>query len=574
MKRMKRKSVFMIMVSLCLWLGVGSCSDDKDPGGEELLGSVSIYNSSEKVYSGDALSPGVQYATVDGAYMDCTDILVAVNGGTVTITLPGSPSDDALFDGKGFDEDASGIDMAHYSFEGIGIGKSYAEASHLELYWFKDDVGDIDAGWHWIDAGHCVYSSLQEAVDAGNKVYVSDLITYTVNAEGAMSSDALQLTFSSDVSGLTEDDILILSDTGEAVLDESGVTGSSKQWKAGISSSAAGDVKVLIDKWGVSRQGVTTTLAYTPPNMMSPDNRHNWMKSVPDSRKLHDLAIPGTHDSGAWHWKNGGMVRCQNRSISDQLTDGIRFLDIRVNALNGRINHGPIMLPDNSDFLTLAEVMADCISFLKANPSETVLVMLSWEHGGTLADFQYRCNVYAFNETVLPHWYMDSSLWDNTALGAVRGKMVLVNGHNTGKRGLWEDWFISQNEWDIGDLTMSAWTRACQKTLAIARFINESWKENDTFYVTEQTYWEKNFASWVLGLYGLVKGSKTLTYHNANSRMLRNCWNKQFNSCVPVVWYAAVINNAMRGVYSYPRGIQLMDFYDQTNVDRVIDSNF
>lgn len=572
---MKRKncSVFIIMIAFGLLLGLTGCTDDKDPGGNDQLNYVTIYDAGESVYSGEKLSLNVQYANVDGGYKDCPDIPVSISKGKITVTLPVTPLDDALFDGKGWDEDASGIDMAHYSFETIGIGKSYAEASHLELYWFKEDVGDIPAGWHWLDGEHCVYVSLQEAVEAGNKLYVADLITYTVSAEGGMNSETLQLTFSNDVPGLTEGDILILPDTGDAGLEE-GLSGSSKQWKANISSRAAGEVKVLIDKWGVSRQGVTTSVSYVPLNLIDPRNRHNWMKDVPDDRKLKDLCIPGTHDSGAWHWLNGGMVRCQSRTIGEQLNDGIRFLDVRVNAENGRINHGPIMLPDNSDFLNLSEVIDDCISFLKDNPSETILVMLSWEHGGNLSDFMYRCGLYAFNPKQRPYWYEDGKISPETNLADVRGKMVLVNGDETARRGLSAKDFISQNEWDIGDHMMFAAERAKRKYNAIGRFITETRKHADTFNVSEETYYEKTFWNFILGRWWRVSGSKTITYTRANNRILRNCWNKQFNSCVPVVWYAKEINSKMHNYTKYPRGIQLMDFYDQVNVDRVIDSNF
>lgn len=585
MKRMKFKRVF-IAATLGLLLGVSSCSDDdKEPGGGgSLQHAATVYNAMESVYTGTT-TVTAQYVTVDGGFKDGLDVQAVINEGKLSITLPATPSEEALFDGKGWGQDLSGILIAHYSFEGIGIGKNYADAAHLELYWQKDGVEDMSAGWYWADPEHELYVSLQEMLDAGYKLYIADLITYTVSVSG-MANQSFGINFDNDVTGLSEEHILIYPNQGEASL-EGGVTGSARQWEAGITASATGAVNVLIDKWGVSRQTKVVSVSYLPSNRPERTDRAYWVTNLPNSLKIKDMAIPGTHDSGAWHWLNGGMVRCQTRSISEQLNDGIRFLDIRVNAANGRINHGPINLPDNSGYLTLDEVMDDCVAHLKKYDNEVILVMLSWEHGKELSDFKEQCKVHAFNRYPKFWIFGDTLKPATTTLGDVRGKMVLVNGHDTGQKGFSAGEMVKQNEWDCGDWTMSAYSRANIKYYAIKRFIDEAKRGASNFYVSGEKYYttdkkKKNNKYYTYTIWGIlrdkVSGTWTDIYSKADNKILYNGWNKQFNFGYSVKYYADYINGWFHDskweVTHYPRGIQLMDFYHQENVDNVINSNF
>ncbi|TQF01304.1 hypothetical protein E6W39_02445 [Kitasatospora acidiphila] len=59
----------------------------------------------------------------------------------------------------------------------------------------------------------------------------------------------------------------------------------------------------------------------------------DWLAALPDSAPLARLTIPGTHDTCALY--DGPLVQCQNLSVPDQLTAGIRFLDMRCRAING-----------------------------------------------------------------------------------------------------------------------------------------------------------------------------------------------------------------------------------------------
>ena len=66
-------------------------------------------------------------------------------------------------------------------------------------------------------------------------------------------------------------------------------------------------------------------------------NNPNWMeiyaKKLKD-KKIINLIVPGTHDSGTYRVFNviKDVAKCQNFSIKRQLELGIRYLDIRYSA--------------------------------------------------------------------------------------------------------------------------------------------------------------------------------------------------------------------------------------------------
>jgi hypothetical protein len=72
------------------------------------------------------------------------------------------------------------------------------------------------------------------------------------------------------------------------------------------------------------------------PNVKSTGTNEHWMSdnwNFIKDKKLADIVIPGTHDSGTYQlgWGSGiNSAKTQNVSIGEQLKDGIRYLDMRV----------------------------------------------------------------------------------------------------------------------------------------------------------------------------------------------------------------------------------------------------
>jgi Phosphatidylinositol-specific phospholipase C, X domain len=100
------------------------------------------------------------------------------------------------------------------------------------------------------------------------------------------------------------------------------------------------------------------------------------LRSAAPTRMLHQITIPGTHDSGTF--RLGSLSKCQSMSLEEQLLGGVRFFDIRVdrrtNAL--KIIHG-------DDLLTgyVFDDFANMVSrFLKAT-EETIVMQVHDERG-------------------------------------------------------------------------------------------------------------------------------------------------------------------------------------------------
>lgn len=100
---------------------------------------------------------------------------------------------------------------------------------------------------------------------------------------------------------------------------------------------------------------------------------NNWMKNISDDKKLVDLVIPGSHDSGTigMNW----LANTQNYSIKEQLNSGARYFDIRVNKMDEDkfvIFHGPI------NGVEFTPILNDIKDFIVTNPSETLF--LDFQH--------------------------------------------------------------------------------------------------------------------------------------------------------------------------------------------------
>ena len=112
--------------------------------------------------------------------------------------------------------------------------------------------------------------------------------------------------------------------------------------------------------------------------------RENWM-SYFQNKSIHELVIPGSHDSFAYDFKilgpnESGMPRianlfiklwakCQSKTIYEQLLMGIRYFDIRITKYNGEYYtiHSLIAIPVN-------QVLHDILLFIDTFPTENIIL--------------------------------------------------------------------------------------------------------------------------------------------------------------------------------------------------------
>lgn len=152
------------------------------------------------------------------------------------------------------------------------------------------------------------------------------------------------------------------------------------------------------------------------------EDASTWMKELNDSLPLCKISVPGSHDSGAC--RNGGVfIKTQDIDIATQLKEGIRFFDIRLQAMpDGKLGiyHGPFF----QDIYWEENVLADFISFLQANPSETLIVSLKKENG-ELTDYAKLLSS-VLSKPEYQSYFVDNFRQDLT-LGDCRGKILFMH---------------------------------------------------------------------------------------------------------------------------------------------------
>lgn len=152
---------------------------------------------------------------------------------------------------------------------------------------------------------------------------------------------------------------------------------------------------------------------------------NNWMKNINGGLPITEINIPGTHNSCACRVQFSLLSKCQNVSITQQLNSGIRFLDIRVQKDKDKLKlvHGIADCKSlaSKSTLYLDEIIADCKTFLKENPSETILFCFKRDDG---AEDTVTFDTFFEN-------YLDDEIWyrENRfpSLSNARGKIVLLN---------------------------------------------------------------------------------------------------------------------------------------------------
>lgn len=175
----------------------------------------------------------------------------------------------------------------------------------------------------------------------------------------------------------------------------------------------------------------------------------NWMEYLPDDVYLSEITLPGTHDSCTRNVTLGYAMRCQDTTITEQLNDGYRYLDLRLDiddkdSSKLKLVHNFVNCHESgsifSDYLYFDGVCADIYSFLQQHPDETVIVNLKVENDDT--------SISAVQDLVLAelqansdYWYTDGAI---PTLGEVRGRAVLATRYKdegaTGITGLNLKW--------------------------------------------------------------------------------------------------------------------------------------
>lgn len=155
----------------------------------------------------------------------------------------------------------------------------------------------------------------------------------------------------------------------------------------------------------------------------------SWMSKLKDETPLSALSIPGTHNSPTCHTALPS-VRCQAVGVQDQLNNGVRFLDIRVQPENPADPSKDGLVLVHSAFpisLTGAKYFRDLLntvfSFLDANPSETIIISLKREGVGKSTDQQLSKILHDHYTTDPSRWFTENRI---PTLGEARKKVAVI----------------------------------------------------------------------------------------------------------------------------------------------------
>jgi GH18 family chitinase len=186
----------------------------------------------------------------------------------------------------------------------------------------------------------------------------------------------------------------------------------------------------VLDAGGTSILGSLYSSSGNPQRPpINPVTTTNWMREIPGATPLYAISIPGTHDtcSSFVPGITGGpfvepFVQCQDLSLEVQLLYGLRYIDIRCRLTGNSfaIHHGSFFL--NQMFGT--DVRDVCVNFLKANPSECIIMSINKEYtddNNNTQSFEATFNGYmtGFED----FWYLGGT---TPTLDEVRGKIVLL----------------------------------------------------------------------------------------------------------------------------------------------------
>ncbi|KAJ5183607.1 hypothetical protein N7492_001223 [Penicillium capsulatum] len=210
------------------------------------------------------------------------------------------------------------------------------------------------------------------------------------------------------------------------------VEGEEHQVQTPVPSADAATMKALAEHPRFRLTGI-----YLKPEsfltVFSSANAHAWMRDLRDDVLLSALSIPGTHNSPTCHFAPPS-VRCQAVGPREQLDNGVRFFDIRVQPQNPEdagkdelaLVHSvfPIALTGTKYF---RDLMNEVNEFLDKNPSETLIISVKREGPGNATDEQ-------LSRILRDHYAGSGSRWwvrpKIPTLGEARGKVVLVRRFN------------------------------------------------------------------------------------------------------------------------------------------------
>lgn len=251
--------------------------------------------------------------------------------------------------------------------------------------------------------------------------------------------------------------------------------------------------------------------------------RPDWLAGVSGAKRLHELNLPGTHDSvtGEYFGPVPG-VETQTLGLAAQLEAGIRVLDIRCRHIGNAfaIHHGIVYLGRNFD-----DVLGTVTDFLRRHPTETVAMRVKEEHEP--AD-----NTRSFSETFGAYWsdpryapYFWAPTSTDPSLDEIRGRIVVLQDFSLAPTTYGID-YGSLNIQD--DYVVSSITAQYDKWLKVKAHLERAHQAQATWHTPYM-----NYLSGSTGVLPYFVASGKVTASTSSSQLLTGLTTPLFKSWWP-----------------------------------------
>ena len=239
-------------------------------------------------------------------------------------------------------------------------------------------------------------------------------------------------------------------------------------------------------------------------------NGNDFLAKIDDKTPLSQIALPGTHDSGATRdFFIPATARCQWMTIAEQLDAGVRYMDIRLKRVNGNLDiyHGPAY-----QGLSFEDVLDQVFDFFTQNPSET-LIMCIKEEGDPKGENAELCDmIKAVIDKNANKWFTENRI---PTLGEARGKIVLMRRYWAPTDSATAIGFDASSGWaDNTTFTLKSgnYKLACQDHYQLDNH-QDKWKSVCNFFDVMQsaqadTYYLNNTSGYIPGIFDIPNLNK------------------------------------------------------------------
>lgn len=287
-----------------------------------------------------------------------------------------------------------------------------------------------------------------------------------------------------------------------------------------------------------------------------------WMKKIDGSKKISQISIPGTHNSEVYD-NNIFCIKYQKKNISEQLNNGVRFLDLKIGVYDKKSHSKNVLGVEKCFFFfknfrkkSLNSILNTIYDFLSLNNTETVI--LSIENQLKDEESRKKFAKIFYNNYIKKNknmWYLENKI---PTLNDVRGKIMLLRRFEFEPNDKLSDFGFDASKW-------------CYNNTA----------DFDSYYVQNFTeiFTSKGVDEKINSIKATIDESKLYNAKNDNKLFLNNATIAYFLNykCLPNVFTKKLLKIDLPSFFEKNSGIIIFNYIeiDDWKLSKLlIESNF